>query len=94
MALALVLVMQALNLYVTRRSNESRQEHEKQVERLLAEIRDKLPGAYDQDPFGALIQGSIRQRSPGSWELTINLGRDLRGKRRRKHVPLQGRRIP
>ena len=29
------------------------------------------------------MKGSIRQRSPGSWELTIDQGRDTRGKRRR-----------
>ena len=32
------------------------------------------------------VNGSIRQRSPGSWQLTVDLGRDVRGRRRRKPV--------
>ena len=30
------------------------------------------------------MKGSIRQRSPGSWELTVDQGRDALGKRRRQ----------
>ena len=36
------------------------------------------------------MKGSIRQRTPGSYELTIDLGRDALGKRRRKFVTIQG----
>ena len=36
------------------------------------------------------MNGSIRQRSPGSWQLTVDLGRDLRGRRRRKYVTVRG----
>ena len=36
------------------------------------------------------MKGSIRQRSPGTWELTIDLGRDALGKRRRKHETVRG----
>ena len=36
------------------------------------------------------MKGSIRQRSPGSWELTIDMGRDALGKRCRKHVTVRG----
>ena len=36
------------------------------------------------------MKGSIRQRSPGSWELTVDMGRDARGKRLRKFVTIRG----
>ena len=36
------------------------------------------------------MKDSIRQRSPGSWELTVDQGRDTRGKRRRKHLTVRG----
>ena len=36
------------------------------------------------------MKGSLRQRSPGSWELTVDLGRDAYGKRRRKHLTVRG----
>lgn len=36
------------------------------------------------------MKGSFRQRSPGSWELTIDQGRDALGKRRRKHLTVRG----
>ena len=36
------------------------------------------------------MKGSIRQRSPGTWELTIDAGRDPLGKRRRKYVTARG----
>ena len=36
------------------------------------------------------MKGSIRQRTQGSYELTIDLGRDALGKRRRKYVTVQG----
>ena len=36
------------------------------------------------------MNGSIRQRTPGSWELTVDLGRDARGRRRRKYVTVRG----
>ena len=36
------------------------------------------------------MKGSLRQRSPGSWELTIDTGRDALGKRRRKFITVQG----
>ncbi len=36
------------------------------------------------------MKGSLRQRSPGSWELTFDLGRDTFGKRRRKHLTVRG----
>ena len=36
------------------------------------------------------MKGSLRQRSPGSWELTIDTGRDALGKRQRKFVTVQG----
>ena len=29
------------------------------------------------------MKGSIRQRSPGSWELTVDLGRNAKSKRQR-----------
>ena len=35
------------------------------------------------------MKGSNRQRSPGSWELTIDQGRDPFGKRRRKRVTVR-----
>ena len=37
------------------------------------------------------MQGSIRKRGKGSWELTIDLGRDAQGKRRRKFVNVKGK---
>ena len=36
------------------------------------------------------MNGSIRKRGKGTWELTINLGRDATGKRRRKFVNVRG----
>ena len=36
------------------------------------------------------MNGSIRQRGKGSWELTIDLGRDTDGKRQRKFVTAKG----
>ena len=36
------------------------------------------------------MKGSLRQRSPGSWELTIDLGRDAEGRRQRKYVTVRG----
>ncbi len=38
------------------------------------------------------MQGSIRKRGKGSWELTIDLGRDPQGKRVRKFVHVKGSR--
>ena len=35
------------------------------------------------------MKGSLRQRSPGSWELTIDTGRDALGRRQRKFVTVQ-----
>ena len=36
------------------------------------------------------MKGSIRQRSPGSWESTIDADRDPLGKRQRKYVTVPG----
>ena len=36
------------------------------------------------------MQGSIRQRSPGSWELAVELGRDEFGRRRRRYRTVRG----
>ena len=36
------------------------------------------------------MKGSLRQRTPGTWELTVDLGRDGRGKRRRKYQTVRG----
>ena len=36
------------------------------------------------------MKGGIRQRSPGAWELTLNLGRDAQGIRRRRSVTVRG----
>ena len=36
------------------------------------------------------MTGSIRKRSPGSWELTIDLGRDANGKRIRRFASVKG----
>jgi hypothetical protein len=36
------------------------------------------------------MKGSIRRRSKGSWELTIDLGHDADGKRKRKFVSVKG----
>ncbi len=36
------------------------------------------------------MTGSIRQRSANSWEITIDLGRDERGKRIRRFVSVKG----
>lgn len=38
------------------------------------------------------MNGSIRRRSKNSWELTIDLGRDASGRRRRKFVAVKGKR--
>ena len=36
------------------------------------------------------MKGGIRQRSPGTWELTLNLGRDAQGIRRRRSLTVRG----
>lgn len=36
------------------------------------------------------MNGSIRKRSKGSWELTIDMGKDASGKRRRKFLAVKG----
>ncbi len=36
------------------------------------------------------MKGSIRQRSAGTWELTVDLGRDPIGRRRRKYHTVRG----
>jgi len=36
------------------------------------------------------MNGSIRSRGKGTWELTVDLGRDASGKRRRKFVNVKG----
>ena len=36
------------------------------------------------------MKGSIRQRTPGSYELTIDMGRDELGRCRRKFVTIRG----
>lgn len=36
------------------------------------------------------MNGSIRRRTKGSWELTIDLGYDAGGKRKRKFVSVKG----
>ena len=36
------------------------------------------------------MQGSIRQRSPGSWEITVDIGRDEFGKRQRRFRTVRG----
>ncbi len=36
------------------------------------------------------MKGSLRQRSPGSWELTIDQCCDATGKRCRKHLSVHG----
>lgn len=36
------------------------------------------------------MKGSLRQRSPGSWELRVDIGRDAFGKRRRKSKTVRG----
>ena len=36
------------------------------------------------------MTGSIRKRSPGSWELTVDLGRDANGKRIRRFASVKG----
>ena len=36
------------------------------------------------------MKGSLRQRSPGSWELTIDTGRDALGKRQRRFFTARG----
>ena len=38
------------------------------------------------------MQGRVRKRGKGSWELTIDLGRDAEGKRQRKFVTVRGKR--
>ena len=37
------------------------------------------------------MKGTVRQRSPGSWELQIFLGRDSNGKRLRKTETVRGK---
>ena len=36
------------------------------------------------------MNGSIRRRSNGSWEITIDLGRDAQSRRKRKFVNVRG----
>ena len=36
------------------------------------------------------MNGSIRHRSKGTWELTIDMGKDGNGKRRRKFLNFKG----
>ena len=36
------------------------------------------------------MNGSIRSRGKGTWELTVDLGRDANGERRRKFVNVKG----
>jgi len=36
------------------------------------------------------VNGSIRKRGEKTWELTIDLGRDAAGKRKRKFVNVKG----
>ena len=36
------------------------------------------------------MKGRIRQRSPGSWQVSFELGRDALGKRRTKAVTVRG----
>ena len=36
------------------------------------------------------MNGSIRSKGKGTWELTIDMGRDAAGKRRRKFVNVKG----
>ena len=36
------------------------------------------------------MKGSLRQHSPGSWDLTVDLGRDSLGKRHRKRLTVHG----
>ena len=36
------------------------------------------------------MKGSLRQRSPGSWEITVDLGRDPLGRRRRRFATVRG----
>ncbi len=36
------------------------------------------------------MKGTMRQRSAGTWEITINLGRDAQGVRRRRSVTVRG----
>ena len=36
------------------------------------------------------MRGSIRQRTPGSWELTVELGYDASGTRRHKFETVRG----
>jgi hypothetical protein len=36
------------------------------------------------------LKGSVRSRSKGTWELTVDLGTDANGKRRRKFVSVKG----
>ena len=36
------------------------------------------------------MNGSIRSRGKGTWELTVDLGRDANGERRRKFLNVKG----
>ena len=38
------------------------------------------------------MKGSMRQRSPGSWEITLDIGPDPTGKRQRKYLTVRGTR--
>ena len=40
------------------------------------------------------MNGSIRKRGKGTYELTIDLGRDAKGKRKRKFVAVRIRVLP
>lgn len=37
------------------------------------------------------MKGGIKQRSPGSWEIRVYLGRDARGKRIRRSETVRGK---
>ena len=57
----------------------------------LEERISRLEGAYEQvDRRLDEMKGSLRQRSPGSWELTIDTGRDALGRRQHKFITVQG----
>ena len=36
------------------------------------------------------MKGSLRQRSPGAWEITVDLRRDPLGRRQRKDLTVRG----
>jgi integrase len=53
-----------------------------------------MAGSHDVDKNwkGKKLKGSILQRGPDSWRLTIDAGRDLRGNRKRVSVTVRGTR--